>query len=498
MEQSIPTGRGADARLIRVRATVDPGAGSVTITGLPANSVHLTRDRLYAATVNAGLSWPTQSVRLEVLPAGLLSGDSGVDLALAVALLAVTGQAPAEVLRESVVVGELGLDGSVRTPRAMSQRLAAVAAAGCRLAWVPAGSRELAVAEPAVAARLVHHLRELVTALHAAAPGSCSGWPSPGVPIGELADVSADQRQVRLLEVAAAGGHHLAMIGPAGMGADVLARCLPSLLPDLGVDAGREVAELYRMAGLIPDHVEALRRPPWQAPHATATIPALIGSPRRPGAVSLAHHGLLFLDDAARLGTRTLEALRQPLDTRQIALTGMSRTVTYPAAAQLILAARHCPCNKPGFCACTPARRRRYLSRLRPLLARVEIRASLPPTPYEPATTAWRPEPSTIVAARVAAARAAAAARWAERSAATAPAVTNHTVPDDVVRRSIAWLAPASRTMLHAALETGTVSVRGATRVVRLAWTMADLAGHDHPDRSDIAEAVALAMPEHA
>jgi magnesium chelatase family protein len=475
---------GAAAHMVRIRAVRTADQQSTTLTGLPDEVAWTTRDRIRAAIVNAGLRWPTESIALDVFPAALMAADSGIDAALAVALLAATGQVPVDALRDAVFAAELGLDGRLRTPRALPERLAVAAGAGYRLALLPATSLDLAATVPGIRAWPAHHLRELVDELHAAADGG-EGWPSPGVPIGDLADLPAEHRHARrVLEVAAAGGHHLALIGPATAATTMLAHRLPGLLPDLDDRTGRQVADLYRMAGLLPPHVRALRRPPWQAPHHTTTTAALIGSPRKPGAISLAHAGVLFLDQAPEFNGRSIEALSQPLSTCQVVLVGGTRAVEYPAGAQLLVASRDCPCWEPDGCICTPARRRRYLRRLQPLLARVDIRASMPPMPLPGASPG---ESTAVVAARVARARAAAAARWGQQRV-----TSNHELPTEALRHSLNRFGLVDLGPLRAQLDAGSVTARGASHILRLAWTIADLTGRDRPDHDDLAEAIAL------
>ncbi|MGI5213332.1 ATP-binding protein [Plantactinospora sp. CA-290183] len=476
----------ATAHMIRVRATLTTGEPTVVLSGLFGDSAIHTRDRVRAAVVNAGFRWPSQTVALEVSPAPLQAADSGVDLALAVALLIATEQAPTPVLDNTVFLAELGLDGSLRTPRALAERLTVAVRAGFGRAVVSAGSRELAASVPGVTVWAAHHLRELVDLLKVAA-GDGTRWPTPGVPVGDLADLPAEHRHGRrVLEIAAAGGHRLALVGSATAGATMLAERLPGLLPDLDEQTGQRVADLYRRAGLVPEPVTVLHRPPWQAPHHTTWIPALLGGSRRPGAVSLAHAGVLFLADAAEFSTRAIEVLCRPLDTGRVQLPDGTRVVEYPAHPQLVLAARPCPCfDTDGRCGCSPARRARYLRRLRPLLDRVAIRTVLPPLPA-PRADASPGEATATVAARVAQARATAATRWAGRYPTNAQARQGDLV-QPLGRSAARALAP-----LNAAIDAGGLSYPGGVQVLRLAWTLADLAGRALPDTAHVAEAITL------
>jgi len=479
---AVPTVTGAIAHMVRIRA-IPAGAelDAPTLTGLPEPASRATRDRLYAAIVFAGLDWPRQPIELSVFPHPLPAGDAGLDAAFAVALLAATDQVPRHMLADVVVLGELGLDGCLFPVPDMAARLAVASQAGIGHVVVPAthrmASRRGLVLHP------VGHLRQLADLLR--------GWPRPaGWPNGDLVDLPADPPGRRILQIAAAGGHHLALIGPVGSGKVMLAHRLPGLLPDLDAHTAGVVADLYRVAGQSERYRPDERRPPWQAPHHTMSLPALLGNHRRPGTVSLAHEGVLFCDDAAELPSAAVDALRTVLDQRRVIL-GPGRTV-YPARIQLVLATAGCPQPDPGGagCDCPPGGHRRYLARLSRLLDRVDIHATVPVMTADPGASAGQlsaGESSADLAARVARARAVAAARWSRHTA-----TTNSDVSPTALHASLAgvparWLEP-----LRAQVAAGAVSTRGAVNVLRVAWTIADLAGHARPTAADVAEAVAL------
>jgi magnesium chelatase family protein len=287
------------------------------------------------------------------------------------------------------------------------------------------------------------------------------------------------------------------MVGPPGAGKTMLARRLPSILPPLSDDAALEVTAVHSIAGALPLDSPMIRRPPFQAPHHTASVPSLVGGGSglaRPGAISLAHLGILFLDEVPEFAVRALETLRQPLETGEVVLSRAHGSTRYPARIQLILAANPCPCAHPAgdsHCTCSPLVRRRYQGRLSgPLLDRVDIQVRLAPV-----TAAYLmqdgigTEPSVVVAERVAKARAAAAARWA------APGwQTNAEVPGPVLRRRPWRLARTATTELERHVDSGALSARGYDRVLRIAWTIADLDGRVQPDAGDVAEALGLRM----
>ncbi|SBT68201.1 Mg chelatase-related protein [Micromonospora sediminicola] len=300
---------GVAGHVVAVEADLAPGLPAVVISGLPDTALHEARDRVRAAIVNSGQKWPNRRITLNLLPATLPKYGSAFDLAIAVAVLAGSGELPPVALDGTVVLGELGLDGTVRPVRGTLPMVAAAARAGYTRVVVPAGNAAEAAVIPGVLVHAVDTLHRLVAHVRNGTPLLApAARPPADVPVGpDLSDVAGQPLGRRALEIAAAGGHHLALLGPPGAGKTMLAERLPSVLPELDDEAALEVTALHSIAGLLPPGGGLLRRPPFQAPHHTATVPALVGggSPlARPGAVSLAHRGVLFLDDASRTITR--------------------------------------------------------------------------------------------------------------------------------------------------------------------------------------------------
>ncbi len=493
---------GVAGHIVEVEADLSAGLPAVVLTGLPDTALHEARDRVRAAVVNSGETWPNRRITVNLLPAALPKHGSAFDLAIATALLAGAGELPAGPLGGVVILGELGLDGAVRPVRGMLPMVAAAARAGLTQVIVPLANAREATVVPGVTVRAVDSLRRLADFVRGA--GSLLDPPPPAaVPVEtgpDLADVAGQELGRYGLEVAAAGGHHLALFGSPGAGKTMLAERLPSILPELDDDAALEVTALHSIAGTLPPGGGLIRRPPFQAPHHSASTAALVGGGSglaRPGALSLAHHGVLFLDEAAEIPTATLQALRQPLESGRVVLARARGTTEFPARVQLILAANPCPCASPAgdqHCTCAPAVRRRYLAKLSgPLLDRIDIRLTLKPlgavqlmTSSEPAT------PSAEVAKRVLRAREAAAARWAAGGGWR----VNAEVPGPRLRRA-PWRLPAEDTVgLRRALDRGLLSARGFDRVLRLAWTVSDLDGLDRPGRAEVDEAIQLRMGE--
>ena len=396
-------------------------------------------------------------------------------------------------------IAELGLDGRLHPVRGVLPAVAAAREAGVRRVVVAAanGSRGRpgpGRGRPGRATTWPEILAWL------AGDGPALPGPSPGAPAAapsaapDLADVAGQQLAKRAVEVAAAGAHHLFLEGAPGAGKTMLAERLPGLLPALDDAAALEVTAVHSVAGLLGERAELIRRAPFQAPHHTASIVALVGGGAHlagPGAISLAHRGVLFLDEAPEFPARALDALRQPLEAGVVVLHRGGGAVSYPARFLLVLAANPCPCGAAGLagadCSCAPAARRRYQQRLSgPLLDRIDLRVRVEPVAHAELLDPDEPrETSATVAARVAAARLAAGERWRATAWRCNGEVPGPALRDGRFRPSRAALAPA-----ESYLERGWLSARGFDRVLRLAWTLADLAGRTTPAAEDVAEAL--------
>ncbi|MGW6058461.1 YifB family Mg chelatase-like AAA ATPase [Streptomyces sp. NPDC055189] len=511
---------GVEGVVVEVQADLEPGVAAFTLVGLPDKSLTESKDRVRAAVVNSGGEWPQKKLTVGLSPASVPKGGSGFDLAVACAVLGAAERIDPRTLTDIVMIGELGLDGRVRPVRGVLPAVLAAADAGYEQVVVPECTAAEAALVPGVSVLGVRSLRQLIAVLtdepvpeeEPAEPGRpdpmLAGLCVPGTGVGtglsggpedayalDLADVVGQASARTAVEVAAAGGHHLFLQGPPGAGKTMLAERLPAILPRLTREESLEVTAVHSVAGMLPPGRPLVDTAPYCAPHHSATMQSLVGGGKgiaRPGAVSLAHRGVLFLDEAPEFSSQTLDSLRQPLEAGHVVIARSAGVVRLPAKFLMVLAANPCPCGRHTLlgdgCECPASAVRRYQARLSgPLLDRIDLKVEVEPvTRSELAGYGTRGDSTQTVADRVRVARERAAARltgtgWR----------TNSEVPGHALRTR--W--PAERGALDAAeldLERGFLTARGLDRVLRVAWTVADLAGRERPAAQDVALALQL------
>jgi magnesium chelatase family protein len=498
---------GLEGVIVDVEVDTTQGLPGIDIVGLPDAAVNESRQRVYSAIKNAGLPYPRKRIVVNLAPASVRKEGPAYDLPIALGVVLMSGLVPPEAAADALVVGELSLDGSVRHVRGVLPMAALARQQGFGCIFTPSAD----AAEAALIPGLEVYPVESLAALYAHLSGEVPIAPQPPVTIEEIevvvptdfSEIKGQEHVKRALEVAAAGGHNVMMIGPPGAGKTLLARALPGILPRMSIDEALDVTRIYSVADQLPPDVPLIRSRPFRAPHHTISHAGLVGGGNwpHPGEISLAHRGVLFLDELPEFGMRVLEVLRQPLEDKVVTISRAQGSLTFPASFQMVTAMNPCPCGYFGDavkpCTCSAGTVTKYQKRISgPLLDRIDIHVEVPRVEYDKLSSGRLGEPSEVLQKRVETARQVQRGRFNGPGPSSvginsggSPIACNADMRPAEVRH-YCQLDDTGRALMKTAMVQLQLSARAYHRVLKLARTIADLAGAEEIAPSHLAEAL--------
>jgi magnesium chelatase family protein len=500
---------GLDGVVVEVEVDTGLGLPGMTIVGLPDAAVQESRERVQAAVKNTGIEFPRKRIIVNLAPASVRKEGPAYDLPIALGVLVMMGRLPQSACDGALVVGELSLDGSVRHSRGILPMTVVARQQGYKRIFVPQVDATEAALIPDLEVIPVSTLSELYGHL----TGRQTITPQPPIKPEELPiitqtdfqEVKGQEHVKRAFEVAAAGGHNMILVGPPGAGKTLLARAMPGILPRLTIEEALDVTRIYSVADQLPSDVPLIQNRPFRAPHHTISHAGLVGGGNwpHPGEISLAHRGVLFLDELPEFGPRVLEVMRQPIEDKLVTISRAQGSLTFPANFQLIAAMNPCPCGYFGdpvkACTCSPGIVTKYQKRISgPLLDRIDIHIEVPRVEYEKLSDQRLGEPSVIIQKRVEAARQRQRERFAVSNDPTQE--NSHPPTQDIIAcnadmrpaevRQFCELDETSRTLMRSAMNQLQLSARAYHRILKLARTIADLVASDHIQPAHLAEAL--------